>query len=139
MTVGEKCASIADAGFSFAGGAPADCYEFAKRIFIADLQIRRLTLIFQVLRLLSDRAGSVKSVFRASLHWSAERDVVLQPAVWTEHDVRADDAVWTDACRSTEFCSGFNNGRRVNLRGAHLSRNVNISSPSETIASLTTQ
>src|SRR5213079_3384732 len=139
MAVGKKGSSIADAGFSFAGGAPADCNEFAKRIFIADFQVSRFALIFQVLRLLTDRARGVKSVFRSGLHWSAERDVMLQPAIWTEHDVRADDAVWTDACPSAEFCSGFNNGRRVNLHVAHLSRNVNISSASETMASLTTQ
>src|SRR5882724_2553331 len=120
MAVGKKGSSIADAGFSFAGGAPADCNEFAKRIFIADLQIRRLTLIFQVLRLLSDRAGSVKSVFRSALHGSAKSDGMFQPAIWPAHHVGSDDAIRTNNCLRANFSSGINDRGRMNPRAAHL-------------------
>src|SRR5438046_10353414 len=88
MAVGKKGSSIADSGFSFAGGAPADCNEFAKRVFVADFQVSRFALIFQVLRLLTDRAGGVKFVPRTGAHRSAKRDMVLQPAGLPIHKVR---------------------------------------------------
>ncbi len=44
-----------------------------------------------------------------------------------------------DDCARADFRAGSTMARRVNLHVAHLSRNVNINSPSETTASFTTQ
>ena len=139
VTVGEKISATADARFAFARGAAICRHEFAKRVFVADFQIGRLAAIFQILRLLSDRAVGVKFVFRAGPHRPAERDVMLQPAICAEHDVRADHAIRPDDCSRADFGARIDNRGRMNLHVAHLSRNVNISSPSETIASFTTQ
>src|SRR5712691_1236452 len=70
VAVGEKRSTVADLCFSFARRAAADGNEFAKRIFIADLQIRRFTRILEILRLLPNRAGSVKFISRAGAHRS---------------------------------------------------------------------
>jgi len=66
MAIGEKGATVADARFPVACRATADCNKFAKRIVIADFQISRLALIFQVLRLLTDRAGGIKLIARTA-------------------------------------------------------------------------
>src|SRR5262249_5670449 len=66
-----------------------------------------------------DRAVSVEFVLRASVQWSAEGDVMLQPAIWTEHDIRANYTVWTDDCAGTDFCTGINDGRWVNPQFTH--------------------
>ena len=141
MTVSEKISAIADARFAFARRAAIDGDEFAKRVFVADFQISRFAAIFQILRLLADRAVGVEFVFRAGLHRSAERDVMLKPAIWrrARRRVRSRNTGPT-IVPGTEFraCGSTMRGR-MNLHVAHLSRNVNISSPSETIASFTTQ
>ncbi len=64
---------------------------------------------------------------------------MLQPAIRADHDIRADEAVRADDCSRTNLRARIDNRRWMNLHVAHLSRNVNISSPSETIASFTTQ
>ena len=46
VAVSQKIPAIADARFSFARCAAIDRDEFAKRIFVADLQISRLALVF---------------------------------------------------------------------------------------------
>ena len=63
---------------------------------------------------------------------------MLQPAILAEHNVRPDHAIRPDHCARAEFRSCIHNRGRMNPF-PHLSRNVNISSPSETTASLTTQ
>src|SRR5689334_22840897 len=59
--------------------------------------------------------------------------------MFTEHDVWANHAIRSDGAPRAKLRFRIDNCRRVNLHVAHLSRNVNINSPSETIASLTTQ
>src|SRR5213078_2265651 len=135
----EKSAAIADARFTLARSAAADCDKFAERIFIADFQISRLAFIFQVLRLLADRAGGIKFIPSTGAHWSAKRDMLLQPAILTKHYVRCDNAIRSNDCSGADFRAWIDNCRRMNLHVAHLSRNVNINSPSETTASFTTQ
>src|SRR5437879_8175216 len=132
MTVSEKAPAIADARLSFARRAAADRNKFAKRIFIADFQISRLSLILQVLRLLPDRAGGIKFVSRTRAHRPTKRDVMLQPTIWAEHDVGSDHAIRPDDRSRSDLCAYIDNRRRMNLRVAHLSRNVNISSTSDT-------
>src|SRR5262249_44866321 len=63
------------------------------------------------------------------LHRPAKCDVMLQPAIWTEHDAGTDDAVWTNACSSIEFCSRINDGGRMNLQVTHLQPLTSILSP----------
>src|SRR5438270_13993796 len=64
---------------------------------------------------------------------------MLQPASLTQFDTGPDQAVGADGRAGTNLRSGINNGSPVNLDIAHLSRKVNMRSPSETTASLTTQ
>src|SRR5437016_13765546 len=111
MAVGKKGSSIADAGFSFAGGAPADCDEFAERVFIADFQVSRFALVFQVLRLLTDRAGGIKFISFAGAHRSTKRDMLLQPAILAEHDIGCDHAIWSDGRSCADFRSWIDSGR----------------------------
>src|SRR5207253_11212172 len=111
--------------------ATADCNKFAKRIVIADFQISRLALIFQVLRLLTDRAGGIKLIARTGAHRSAKRDVMLEPAVWAEHDVGSDYAIRPDDRAHTDFRTGINDRGRMNLRVAHACQHLtSILSPS---------
>src|SRR6266404_3729884 len=139
VTVSEKASPAADPRLSFTRRAAADRDKFAKRIFIADFQISRLALILQVLGLLPDRAGSIKFISCTRAHRPTKRDMLLQPAIWAEHDVGPDYAIWPHDGSRSDLCASIDNRRRMNLRVAHLSRNVNISSPSETTASFTTQ
>ncbi len=68
VAVGEKISAIADARFARAGRAAVHGDKFAERIFVADLEICRLALIFQILGLLADRAVGIKFVPRAGRH-----------------------------------------------------------------------
>src|SRR5437868_10128857 len=115
MAIGQKCATVANLRFPFARRATADCNEFAKRVLIADFQIGRFALIFQILRLLTDRAGGIKFIQRTCTHRSAQRDMLLQPTIWTEDDVRTNYAIRTDDCSRAEFGSGIDNCRGMNL------------------------
>ena len=139
VAVSEKGSTVSEARFTFARRAAADCDEFAECILIADFQVSRFTLVFQVLRLLADGAVGVKFVSRSGIRRSTKGDVMLEPAVLTEDDVGSDNAIRSDRCPCADFCLWIDNCGRVNLHVAHLSRNVNINSPSETTASFTTQ
>ena len=46
MTICEKISVVADPRFAFAGCAAVHGHEFAKRVFVADLKIRRFAAIF---------------------------------------------------------------------------------------------
>src|SRR5947208_910978 len=126
MAIGEKRATVADARFAFARRATADCDEFAERVFIADFQVSRFALIFQVLRLLTDRAGGVKFIPRTGAHRSAKRDMLLQPAVLAKHNVRTYYAIGTDDRSGADLCARIDNRGGVNLHVPHLSRHVNV-------------
>src|SRR5205085_572911 len=139
VAVSQKISPTADLRFAIAGGAPIYGNEFAERVFIANFQIGRLARVFQVLRLLTDRAVTVKFIFSAGAHRPRQSHVMLQPAALPQHDVRADHAVRADYCSRTDSRTRIDKRRRMNLHVAHRSRNVNINSPSETIASFTTQ
>src|SRR5437588_8278948 len=64
---------------------------------------------------------------------------MLQPAVLPEPHVGTDHTIRSDDCSRSNLRARIDNRRRMNLHVAHLSRNVNINSPSETTASFTTQ
>jgi hypothetical protein len=86
---------------------------------VADLQIRRLAQIFQILGLLADGAIRIKFVPRPGDHRTGEGDMMLEPAVRPEdyaglHDaIRADDGTWTD------LRLRIDDGGRMDLRIAH--------------------
>ena len=77
VAISEKISAIADACFAAASGATIDGDEFAKSIFITNLEIGGFSGVFQVLRLLTNRAVSVKLIACAGAHWTRERDVML--------------------------------------------------------------
>src|SRR5205823_10416658 len=139
MAVGEEVSAITDSRFAFARCAAMRRHEFTKRIFVADFQISRFAAILKILRLLADGAVRVEPVLCSSLHRPAERDVMLEPAVWADHNVVVNNTVGPYDRSCTDFGAWIDNGGRMNPPVAHLSRNVNISSASETIASFTTQ
>src|SRR5207249_974003 len=120
MTVSEIISAIANPCFALGRGAAVCGYEFAERVFVPNFQIRRFAAIFQILCLLPDGAVRVEPVFRSGLHWSAERDVMLQPAIWTKHYVRSDHAIRPDDCSCANFCSGINDRGWMNLHVAHV-------------------
>ena len=102
MTVGEKRPAVSDLRLPLARCAAANCHELAKRVFIADFQISRLTAIFQVLGFLADGAVSVKLVFRSNLRRSTERDVMLEPAIWAKYNIGADYAIRSNSRARTD-------------------------------------
>ena len=46
MAISEKISAVADSRFAFARCAAVYGHEFAKRVFVADFQIRRFAAIF---------------------------------------------------------------------------------------------
>ena len=68
MAVGQKISAIADPRLSLGCRAAVDRDELAKGIFVADFEIGRLALIFQILRLLADRAVGVEFVVAPGAH-----------------------------------------------------------------------
>ena len=64
--------------------------------------------------------------------------MILQPTLRSEHDARTNNAIRPDYCPRADLRRRVHDCGRVNLRPTHLSRNVNIRSPSETTASFTT-
>src|SRR5437868_1908918 len=81
MTVGEEASAVTDLRFSFTGGAAIHGYEFAKRIIVSDLEVGRFAAVFQILRLLTNRAIGVEFIPVTCAHRSAKSHVMLQPAV----------------------------------------------------------
>ena len=66
--------------------------------------------------------------------------MMLQPAVLRRGRRPAPiDAIGPDDGSRADLRAGIDDRGRMNLHVAHLSRNVNINSPSETTASFTTQ
>src|SRR3981081_4532149 len=130
MTVGQKISAITDARFAVARCAAIDRDKFAKGILIADLEISRLAFVFQILRLLADRAISVKFIARARAHRPAKRDVMLQPAMFAERHIRSDHAIGSNFASRSDLRAMIDNRSGMNSF-SHLSRNVNINSPSE--------
>src|SRR5207302_8590454 len=139
VTIRQEISATAYSCLPIARRAPVHRDEFAKRIFIANLQIGRFARVFQVLSLLADRAVGVKFILSATVHRSLQRDMMLQPAIRPEDNIGGDHAIRSDNRSRTNLRARIDNRRWMNLHVAHLSRNVNINSPSETIASFTTQ
>ena len=102
-----------------AGRAAIHGDEFAKCILVADFEISRLALVFQVLGLLADRAIGVKFIPRAGRHRPAKRDVMLQPAIRAEDDSGRDDAIRPDDRAGADFRLRIDDGGRVDLHVAH--------------------
>ena len=80
--VGEKISAVTDARLSGLRGAAIHRDKLAKGIVVTDLKISRFAAIFQVLRLLADRAIGVESVPATGVERAAKRDVMLEPAIF---------------------------------------------------------
>ena len=119
MAVGEIISAMPDPRFARRGRAAIDRDEFAKRIFIADLEVSRFALILQVLRWLADGAISEEFVLCPGGHWSCERDVILEPTIQPERNTSSDDAVRPDDRSRPDFRASIHDRGRVNLRVAH--------------------
>ena len=119
MAVGEEGATVANARFPLAACAAADGDKFAERIVIANFQISRFALVFQVLGLLADGAVSVEFVFHAGFRRPAECDVMLDPAVWAEHHIGANYAIRPDDRSRADLCARINDRGLMNLHVAH--------------------
>ena len=139
VAVGQKISAMAHHSFSLGRRAAIHGNEFAERVAVPDFEIGRLALVFQILGLLPDGTVGVELVIGPGAQGTRQGDVMLQPAIGPEHDLRANDAVGSDDGARFNLRPGVDDGCRVNLRVTHLSTKVNISSPSETTASLTTQ
>src|SRR5438067_978236 len=112
--------------------------ELTKGVVVADAQTRRLAVIFQILRLLADRAVGVKLVAAPDGGWPGNGDVVLKPAAIADAHTRFDDAIRPDANIRADLHGRINDRRRMDLR-AQVCTSVNNMSASETTSSLTTQ
>src|SRR5437867_457171 len=76
MTVSQKISAATDPRFTLTCGATINGNEFAKRVFVANLEECGLTLVFQILRLLPNRAIGIKFVSYTSSHRSRQRDMM---------------------------------------------------------------
>ena len=77
VAVGQKISAIADPRLAISFRATVNRAELAKGIFVANFQISRFTRVFQILRLLSDRAVSIEFIFRSRPHRPAKGDMML--------------------------------------------------------------
>src|ERR1700751_6103491 len=108
MAIGEKISAITDPRLAVSFGAAVNRAELAKGIFVANFQISRFARVFQILRLLSDRAISIEFIFRSRPHRPAKGDMMLQPASFTDDNFGTDDAIRTDDCFRAELCFWIN-------------------------------
>ena len=117
--IGEEIAATADPGAITGSSGAVDAHKFAETVLIADLHIRRLPLVFEILGLLGNGAVGEKAVVAPDAGETANGDVVLEPAAVAEDDVRADDAIRADNDAGTELRGGIDNGSGMNLGCRH--------------------
>src|SRR5579885_1081937 len=96
MRIGEEISAVADPRGRAGGGAAIDGAKFAKRVAVADLEMRRLAGVFQILRALPDGCVGVKTIRAPDFRRAAKGDVMLQPAILAEDDFFFDDAIGPD-------------------------------------------
>jgi hypothetical protein len=80
MAVGQKITVASDARYRPNGGASVHGAEFPEAIVIPDLEVGRFAGIFEILRLLADRAEGVEPVARTDSRGTKNRYMILQPA-----------------------------------------------------------
>lgn len=111
VAIGEEVVAAADDRFRMRSGAAIDRDEFAKCVSVADFQVGRLAVVFQVLRALADAREREELVCLSDDAGAVQRDVVLEPASITENYAVSHDAVGSD------FAAGTNLGFWRNYRG----------------------
>jgi hypothetical protein len=79
MAVGQKITVVSDASYRPNGGSSVYRAKFPEAIVITDLEVGRFAGIFQILRLLANRAEGVKRVSRTDRGGTENRYVILQP------------------------------------------------------------
>src|SRR5262249_31915812 len=105
---------VADARYHApAFGAAVDGDELADLVPLADPGLRRLTLVFQVLRRHAHRAVRIKDVVFTDPRGTFDIHASYQPRAGADLDLRADDRVRTDLGRFGDDCAGIDNGCRV--------------------------
>jgi hypothetical protein len=88
--------------------------KFAKTISFPDLQVSGFTRVLQILRLLANRTERMKPVSRSNLHRSADRDMILKPAVGSDADLRANDAIGPNPGTRSDLRAGIDHCGRMN-------------------------
>lgn len=77
--------------------------ELTKGIVITDFEPSRLSLVFQILRLLTNGPVGIEFVIFSDLRRPHDSDMVLEPAAVAKFDIRADDAIRSDLNISTNL------------------------------------
>lgn len=152
VDVAEEVIVTADPRFVVRRCGTVDGAKLTKGVVIAHFEPCGLSLIFQILRLLTDTAIGVKFIPFPDAGRAHDGDVMLEPATISEHDVCTDDAVWADVAVCADLGARINNSGGMNHRGKELKRCVtealqtaqrsttlNINSASETTWPLTRQ
>ena len=114
VAVGEEIPVTANDGFLAGKGAAVHRAEFAEDIVAPDFEEGGFALVFEVLRLLSDRAEREETVAGTDARRTHEGDVVLKPAVFPENHPVADHAVGTDFGAAADFGFRRDDGGGVN-------------------------
>ena len=114
MGVGQKGAVAADSCDRFGSRASVDRHKFPEGIVIADFQIGRFLLVFQILGTLADRAEGIKFIPIADMRWAGNGDMIVHPASLSKSHSCADDAIGTDCCRRTDDGRWINDGCGMN-------------------------
>ncbi len=113
VAVGQDGVVRADEGGLAVAGGAVDGDVFAERVVVADFRAGDAALPFQVLGLESE-AGERKNLIVLSEFGVAINDHVrMQPAMVSQRDVCADDAIRPDFAIGADLRLGMNEGRRM--------------------------
>src|SRR4030095_384160 len=116
MAVGEKISAIANDSSRVWRGAAIDGHEFAKRVAFADLEVRGISRVFQILCALTDRAKGVEAIVRSNARRALEHDMTLQPRTRADLHIGADHAIRSDLAIVPDLRSGMNDDGGMDLR-----------------------
>jgi hypothetical protein len=126
VRVGEEEITVADDRFLAGTRAAMDGGKFAEGVALADFEMGRLALVFQVLRLEADGRVRKKFIPRANFARPFDRRVMTDLAALAQFNVRADDGVGSDLHAAAETGFGINDGGGMNLRFGHGLRQQSI-------------
>ena len=97
VTVGHQKIIIPDHGDSMPSlGAAVQGDKFPEHVVVADLQVRRFSLVFEILRICSDGAVAVKMASLADGSPPVDVDMGIQDSAGSNPGLRADDAIGAD-------------------------------------------
>src|SRR5690606_12551924 len=114
MCIGHDQVVITDGGFSTVlHGAPVDGHPFPDHVVIADHQTRRLTLVFEIRRILTYRRKLVDAVVSTYTSRPLDDYVGCNHRTLADLDVRADDRPGSDLNVVGQPCGRIDDGARV--------------------------